>query len=151
MFRKGCIDTVGYFDEDLPVAEDWDFCIRMARQYPFAYCDEPLVKIRRHPDMITADRLKSAQAIAWVMSRHVATLSSGEGESWISTHYYRLGRLYFYEREYDRARECFSTALRYDPISLKNYLFWGISSLPPGLIEWLKGLNRTVCSGSECS
>jgi len=148
MFRRSCIDTIGYFDEDLPVAEDWDFCIRMAREYPFAYCDEPLVKIRRHPGMITADRLKSAQAIVQVMRRHVKTLSSCGEESWMSPHYYRLGRLYFYGREYDKAREGFSTALRYDPFSLKNLVFWGISSLPPGLIEWLKGLKRSVCGGS---
>jgi hypothetical protein len=149
MFRRSCIDTVGYFDEDLPVAEDWDFCIRMAGRYPFAYCDEPLVKIRKHPGMITADRLKSAQAILRVMQRHVVTLSAGEGESWMSPHCYRLGRLYFYGREYERAREAFSTALHYDPFSLKNLAFRGISSLPSGLIERLKRLKHAVRGGSE--
>lgn len=144
MFRRSCIDKVGYFDEGLPVAEDWDFCIRMARQYPFAYCDEPLVKIRRHPDMITADKLSSAHAILRVMQRHVTTLSSGEGDSWMSPHYYRLGRLYFYEKKYDKAREGFAAALHYDPLSLKNLVFWGISCLPPGLIERLKGLKRSL-------
>ncbi|MGA1797129.1 MAG: glycosyltransferase [bacterium] len=147
MFRKDCIDTVGYFDENMPITEDWDFCIRMARRYPFAYCDEPLVKIRRHPGMITGDKLASAQAILRVMQKHVTTLSSGEGDSWMSPHYYRLGRLYFYGREYDKARHAFSTALRHDPLSLKNLAFRGISSLPPGLIERLKGLKRSLCGG----
>jgi len=142
MFRKSCIDKAGYFDENIPIAEDWDFCIRMARHYKFAYCDKPLVKIRRHSEMITSDKLKCAQAILRVMQKHVETLSMGEEKSWLSPHYYNLGRIYLYEKDYKSARKNFFSALRYDAGSLKNLFFFGVTSLPDSIIEkfrYIKG------------
>lgn len=33
--RRTCLDDVGFFDENLPVLEDWDLWIRMSRKYRF--------------------------------------------------------------------------------------------------------------------
>lgn len=138
MFRKSCMDTIGYFDEDMPIAEDWDFCIRMAQQYKFAYCDEPLVKIRRHSEMITADKIKTSHAILRVMQKHIKTLSMEGGESWLSPHYYKVGRRYLYMNDYKSARQNFFMAFRYDPTAMKNLLFLGIASLPASIIEMIR-------------
>ncbi|MGA1840851.1 MAG: glycosyltransferase [bacterium] len=138
MFRRSCIDKIGYFDETMPVGEDWDFCIRMAQKYRFAYCDEPLVKIRKHPDMITSDKIKTAQSILQVMEKHVETLSLGEGKEWLAPHYHNLGRLYLHKRNYKNAREYFYGAFRLNPIQLKNLLFGGAASLPPSIFEGLR-------------
>jgi glycosyltransferase involved in cell wall biosynthesis len=140
MFRKSCIDRVGYFDEDMPITEDWDFCIRMAQYYKFAYIDKPLVKIRKHTKMITSDKIKSAQAILRVMEKHSETLSLGEGKEWLAPHYYNLGRLYLYKRDYKRARGKFFSALRYDPSLLRNFFFFGLTSLPSFMIEGIRDL-----------
>ena len=40
--RSALID-VGGFDEDLSCFEDWELCLRLSRDYPFAFVDEPLV------------------------------------------------------------------------------------------------------------
>lgn len=140
MFRKSCMDTIGYFDEEMPITEDWDFCIRMAQQYKFAYCDEPLVKIRRHSEMITADKIKTSNAILRVMQKHIKTLSMEGGVSWLSPHYYKVGRLYLYKKDYKRARKNFFMAFRYDLTAMKNLLFFGIASLPASVIKKIRDL-----------
>lgn len=37
MHEKSCINNVGFFDENLPVHEDWDLWIRLSRIFPFKH------------------------------------------------------------------------------------------------------------------
>lgn len=48
LVRRACFDRVGYFDETLRAAEDWDMWLRLAEQYSFDYVNESIVRIRRH-------------------------------------------------------------------------------------------------------
>jgi glycosyltransferase involved in cell wall biosynthesis len=54
MIRRGLFDRVGYFDETLPMAEDYDLWLRVAAEYPVYLLPEPLV-IKRggHPDQLS--------------------------------------------------------------------------------------------------
>ena len=40
--RRELFDHIGYFDEELPCCEDYDFWLRASRRYPFLLVDEPL-------------------------------------------------------------------------------------------------------------
>ena len=40
MFRKECLDKVGYFDEELVAYEDWELCLRLSREYEVAFIKE---------------------------------------------------------------------------------------------------------------
>jgi len=48
MLRSCCFETVGIFDRNLRIAEDWDMWIRVASCYSFAVVKEPLVFYRQH-------------------------------------------------------------------------------------------------------
>ncbi len=55
MARRELFDSVGSFDEELPMAEDYDLWLRVAVDYPVPLLPEPLV-IKRggHPDQLSA-------------------------------------------------------------------------------------------------
>lgn len=55
MARRRLFERIGYFDETLPVAEDYDFWLRVAVNYPVPLLPEPLV-IKRggHADQLSA-------------------------------------------------------------------------------------------------
>jgi len=55
MMRRELLEKVGYFDEELPMAEDYDLWLRVAVDYPVVLLPEPLV-IKRggHPDQLSA-------------------------------------------------------------------------------------------------
>ena len=55
MAQRDLFDRVGYFDEALPTAEDYDLWLRVAVDYPVPLLPEPLV-IKRggHPDQLSA-------------------------------------------------------------------------------------------------
>ncbi len=46
LFRRECLVRFGGFDASLPVVEDWDLWLRVAREFDAVYVDEPLVHIR---------------------------------------------------------------------------------------------------------
>ncbi len=50
LVRRNCFETLGVFDQNLgSYAEDWDMWLRIAWNYPFAVCKEPLVYYRQTP------------------------------------------------------------------------------------------------------
>lgn len=55
MIRRELFDRVGYFDETLPMAEDYDLWLRVAAEYPVCLLPEPLVVKRGgHSDQLSA-------------------------------------------------------------------------------------------------
>jgi len=55
MIRRELFDLVGYFDETLPMAEDYDLWLRVAAEYPVYLLPEPMVVKRGgHPDQLSA-------------------------------------------------------------------------------------------------
>ncbi len=55
MVRRELFDRVGYFDEDLPCCEDYDFWLRASRKSRFLLVDRPLtLKEGGRPDQVSA-------------------------------------------------------------------------------------------------
>ena len=55
MARRELFEKVGYFDEELPAAEDYDLWLRVSVKYPIALISEALaIKRGGHPDQLSA-------------------------------------------------------------------------------------------------
>ncbi len=55
MVRRELFDRVGYFDEELPCCEDYDFWLRASLETPFLLIDRPLTfKEGGRPDQVSA-------------------------------------------------------------------------------------------------
>jgi hypothetical protein len=55
MVRSRCFEEVGYFDETIGYAEDWDMWLRILKFYECIIINEPLVSVRVNGPSITAD------------------------------------------------------------------------------------------------
>lgn len=54
IIRREVFEDVGYFDEDLPVCEDYDMWLRISAKYRVLFIDKPLiVKRGGHPDQLS--------------------------------------------------------------------------------------------------
>jgi glycosyltransferase involved in cell wall biosynthesis len=54
MLRKPLLDEVGFFDESMPVCEDYDLWLRIAIRYPFKFLsDKLIVKRGGHDDQLS--------------------------------------------------------------------------------------------------
>ncbi|MCF7834034.1 MAG: glycosyltransferase [Candidatus Pacebacteria bacterium] len=64
LIKKEVFNTVGYFDESLKYAEDWDMWLRISQKYEIDYSVKRLVKIRRHDENMTKSKLNKIKGEA---------------------------------------------------------------------------------------
>ncbi len=51
--KKECIDAIGGFNEDINCLEDWEFALRLARNFHASFCPEPLFEAYEKTDDIS--------------------------------------------------------------------------------------------------
>jgi GT2 family glycosyltransferase len=56
LVRRACFAQVGEFDETLPLGQDWEMWIRIARAYPIGVIDVPLIEFLQHDGSLTAGK-----------------------------------------------------------------------------------------------
>ena len=76
LFCRALLDDVGWFDETLPICEDYDLWLRVTAKYPVLFVDEPLIikygghsdQLSRRPGGIEQYRIKALENILWSAS-----------------------------------------------------------------------------------
>ncbi|MDC1162240.1 glycosyltransferase [Tenacibaculum sp.] len=53
LIKKEYLIVVGLYDEEIPVANDWDLWLRISHKYNGIYIDESLFKLRQHNNRIS--------------------------------------------------------------------------------------------------
>lgn len=82
LMRREFFDEVGYFDEQLPVCEDYDLWLRASLRFPFHFIPQKLI-IKRggHPDQLSAkwgsDRYR-VQALLKLLEKEALNLEQRE-------------------------------------------------------------------------
>ncbi|MDM4018850.1 glycosyltransferase [Roseiconus lacunae] len=72
MTHRETFDQVGWFDETLPCASDWDFWLRASCRCWFDCVDERLAAHRMHPGQITANRLSQVETTIKIQESFLA-------------------------------------------------------------------------------
>lgn len=70
LLSKQSIESVGGFDENVSVCEDYDLWLRLLRHYRFSYLHEPLVQYDRQRARRNADRQRISQCMSSVVTRY---------------------------------------------------------------------------------
>ena len=72
LVKKECLENQ-YFDKELPKFQDWDLTLRLAQNYLFVYCDEPLITLYFKKDSITATTSyeKAVAALKLIEKKHI--------------------------------------------------------------------------------
>ncbi len=63
-------EQTGGFDEELPRHQDWDLALRISRQFPIYYCDEPLVTAMGGDDRISNDADAYKRSLKIIIARN---------------------------------------------------------------------------------
>lgn len=70
LIRRSVIAKVGDFDEDLAVAEDWDYWIRCAKVTRMSHHPGPVALYRQHRDQVHRDYSRMRNACLRVITKH---------------------------------------------------------------------------------
>jgi glycosyltransferase involved in cell wall biosynthesis len=67
MVRRDALGEIGGFDERLTHAEDWEFCVRVAKKFKIGFIPEPLVSYRVHGTNahLDVERMELSTLLAW--------------------------------------------------------------------------------------
>ena len=70
MIRSDCFESVGLFDTNLPLTQDYDMWLRMSRRYQVGYINEALATYRHHPAGISRDVLESRSYFLKILQKN---------------------------------------------------------------------------------
>ncbi len=123
---KDCFREIGYFNEELRTAEDYDVWLRVARQYPIAYLDQPLVGCRKHHDNVSRDKITLRQNALSVLEAHYdpREISARTYRIRVSNLHLYFGRAYLRLGDIAMARKAFGRSLRLTPFRLRSIRYW---------------------------
>jgi glycosyltransferase involved in cell wall biosynthesis len=121
MARRAAIEAVGYYDESLTSAENWDLWIRIARHWEIDFVPEPLTDYRVHSGNRSARvALRERNIFRILEKNHDPADRSPEGrarrrDAYFNAYYTTLGRGHFERLEMAAAARALWRAFRLKP------------------------------------
>ncbi len=139
--RREVLSRVGYLDPDLYAAMDWDFWLRSAMYYKFAYIQKCLSGYRLHHDSKSvnpAKRLKAASDYIRIYNKLLSHPDFPEDlcrkrRRLMSRAYFIAAQAYYSGMEFGKARKYMLKAMLLFPFTLgiTQYLKLGLACLGP--------------------
>jgi glycosyltransferase involved in cell wall biosynthesis len=142
MMRRHCITACGYFREDIPSNEDYDYWLRLARRHTFAYLDIPTVRYRyAHADQLSGPGYSAAMLRVWLDMVERVRRHDPEYYDTHRAHVERVLRqcraglawTLYRQGDYRAAMTAFAQAVRAYPWQKRAYAYLVLSSLRAGL------------------
>jgi glycosyltransferase involved in cell wall biosynthesis len=155
VFRRECIQKVGYFNEEFLVGCDYEMWLRIARHFEVGAVDHPLLMYRHHASMSTRGLgLKMYKGVPWevaVLSKilrlypeAIAELGKTDIGRRMSKPYAGLAYAQFRQNEYKKARPLLRKAIAHWPTNVWYWLLYGTTFLHPAQIAATRKLYRRL-------
>lgn len=123
---KECFQEIGYFDEGYRSVEDYDVWLRVAKRFPIAYLNQPLVRYRKHEDNVSHDKITLRRNALRVLEAHYdpREISARTYKIRMSNLHLYFGRAYLRLGDTRMAQEAFGRSLRLTPFRLRSIRYW---------------------------
>jgi glycosyltransferase involved in cell wall biosynthesis len=148
MVRKNVFQEIGYFEEDLNVAEDDNLWIRIALKFRIHLLDEVLVHCRMTVDSLSRTTsslvtgvLKNVELIEKKypdLKKRLGRVNIRRKISYVYTDY---GYFYFSNGDYAMSRRYYLKSITYY-LNISSLTYWFLSFFPPSIIEKVRVYKR---------
>ena len=141
---------LGFFDTTLGTEEDYDFWLRISRDWPLAYVDAPLVARRRRPGQLTdsSQNERVARNVLAVVTRAAERMDGLVGPAEIRRRlaglHFNLGVMSLRANRNEEARDLLRRSIREQPDALRRYAMLLLAFGPAGLYGCLEQFNRLL-------
>jgi glycosyltransferase involved in cell wall biosynthesis len=141
--RKDILEKVHGFDENIHAYQEWDLCIRLARECEFDFVPECLTLYHQHAlPSISKDHLRNAYGYLGVVDTHREEILRECGRRTLSEHYLRIGRLFIFADRFDLARAYFLESIRCYPLKIKAMIHLGVLLLGKNVYRSLRAFKH---------
>lgn len=129
--RRECFAQVGYFDEALPAAQDYDMWIRISDRYQFEVVSEPLVRVHTEGgDRITGNIQAKEEALTRLSEKHRSEVTRYRYRRRRAWYLALLGYAWLLKGDRGRGRRMLRESLLLWPLSLRAWLYFLTLLLP---------------------
>jgi glycosyltransferase involved in cell wall biosynthesis len=134
IMRRRVFDDVGYFDESLHCAEDWDMWFRILQRFSIRFINLPLARYRKHDAQLSTDFHEIFLAKVTVLKKlfHSHSISKDDvkfiKKKLVSTHM-EYGWNVITRGEINLGRQKLLTAIRINPWCIRTYIYLAVSIL----------------------
>jgi glycosyltransferase involved in cell wall biosynthesis len=141
--RKDILEKIHGFDENIHAFQEWDLCIRLARECEFDFVPECLTLYHQHAlPSISEDHLRDAYGYLGIVDKYRPEILHEWGRKTLSEHYLRIGQLFILADRFDLARAYFLKSIRYDPLKIKAMMHFGASIFGKDVYSFLRSLRH---------
>ncbi|EKE04171.1 MAG: glycosyl transferase family protein [uncultured bacterium] len=157
IFRKDCLEKVGFFDESFKRMTDWEFYLKFAIYYKFFGINEYLLQYRIHNETMSKD-FNSYKTYGIKILEKIFNHKDIDPKYLklknraIALRYRYMGRRYLENKLKEEAREGFFEALKTDPTlcyQSDSFILLMSTYLPLNFIEQLRNIKRTLKSAKS--
>lgn len=120
------------FDEKLKCAYDREFFMRISKYGVFGFCDKPLINYTIHPGNISSKNRAKIESEIYFIKKHKNKLIEKK-IIWI--YFYRLGSLYFKDKNFSEARPSFIKSIKFNPFFIKSYIYLLVNEVSQILVN----------------
>jgi glycosyltransferase involved in cell wall biosynthesis len=152
LIRRQCVERIGFFAEEfLHVADDYDYFLRISKQFPVGFISEPLIFYRLHDNNISKNMLAIAEGDFLVVQRALEADSSlwrTLGKHRVKERLYSLciwaGYLLLEDERFGEAHAYFIRAAKYHPTDLRAWALSLATRLPRAVVRPMKLFKRRI-------
>lgn len=123
--RREAIEAVGFFDEDMPNLEDWEFAMRFSQYYRIVALDTPILVKHGSADGLNSVRESRIESLELIAERHSHIWQ--DHPEVLARLYGELGRCFSVAGKMSQSRESVSRSIRLDPFFYRYWAQWIVS------------------------
>jgi glycosyltransferase involved in cell wall biosynthesis len=141
--RKDILEKIHGFNDKVRAYQEWDLCIRLARECEFDFVPEGLTIYHEHAlPSISKDHLRDAYGYRDVVDIYRQEILRECGRGTLSEHYLKMGRLFVLADQFDVARAYFLKSIQCYPLKIKAMIHFGASLLGKDVYQFLRSHGR---------
>jgi glycosyltransferase involved in cell wall biosynthesis len=142
LVRRACFTQYGVFDEQMPTSSDYDMWIRIAQGFSFTMLTMPLVTYALHDKRLTCNYEKMIAGKERLFAKHDAFFRRHRKA--YSREYRALGVLYCYKGDVHNGKRALLSALRMNPLDIRNYFNFALALCGAERFQQLKAAKEKV-------
>jgi len=150
LVRRSCLDDVGYFDETLSIAQDYDLWLRICYRWKVALVNKPLVIKRNRDGNLSSNLTKTAVERIVLFEKALKKFSDMTPRSrrlvrrQLALNYWDVGYHHFERLSLKEARKNFVSSLTYDWKNGRAFGYLAASYFPAPIVRVARAAKRAI-------
>ena len=129
MIKKECFEKAGFFDESLPMYEEVDLWLRIAKHYPIGFINTPLTVYIDNPQGVSTNSLAGRLLRQKVLEKNYLKecIPLDLYRKRVASNYYSIGKHYLHQGAKSEGKKYFKQSINLHPLNLKSLFYYTLS------------------------